>query len=191
MAANVKEQVVNQAFDKTASDILAYLREQKTNLAPTFAFIDPFGYSGLPMDLLAELLAFPRTEIFVNFMVGYVQRFLGREGQENVMRELFGMDVAEFQVAIRWSGVTLSGYRSLAGSRSCLYTSTREGGTTMSNGNAGAAAGGGAIYGLGIFGALVYFWQQADTFWEYLLAVFQGLFWPAWMVYEIFAALAG
>ena len=41
----------------------------------------------------------------------------------------------------------------------------------MSNGNARAAAGGGAIYGLGIFGALVYFWQQADSFWEYLLAV--------------------
>ena len=55
----------------------------------------------------------------------------------------------------------------------------------MSNSrNAGAAAGGGAIYGLGIFGALVYFWQQADRFWEYLLAVVQGLFWPAFMVYE-------
>jgi hypothetical protein len=60
----------------------------------------------------------------------------------------------------------------------------------MSNGrNAGAAAGGGAIYGLGIFGALVYFWQQADTLWEYLLAVVQGLFWPAFMVYEVFKAL--
>jgi hypothetical protein len=42
----------------------------------------------------------------------------------------------------------------------------------MSNSrNAGAAAGGGAIYGLGIFGALVYFWQQADAVWEYPLAV--------------------
>jgi hypothetical protein len=40
--------------------------------------------------------------------------------------------------------------------------------------------------GLGIFGALVYFWQQADAFWEYLLAVVQGLFWPAFMVYEVF-----
>jgi hypothetical protein len=60
----------------------------------------------------------------------------------------------------------------------------------MSNSrNAGAAAGGGAIYGLGIFGALVYFWQQADRFWEYLLAVVQGLFWPAFMVYEVFKAL--
>ena len=43
-----------------------------------------------------------------------------------------------------------------------------------SNNNAGAAAGGGAIYGLGIFGAVVYFWQQADSFWEYLGAIFQG-----------------
>jgi hypothetical protein len=56
--------------------------------------------------------------------------------------------------------------------------------------NAGAV-GGGAIYGLGIFGAFVYYWQQADVFWEYLLSFVQGLFWPAWMVYEIFAALGG
>jgi hypothetical protein len=60
----------------------------------------------------------------------------------------------------------------------------------MSSNNAGAAAGGGAIYGLGIFGAWVYFWQQADTFWEYVLVFFQGIFWPAFMVYEVFDALA-
>ena len=58
----------------------------------------------------------------------------------------------------------------------------------MSN-NTGAAAGGGAIYGLGIFGALVYYWQQADTFWEYVLAVLQGVVWPAFLVYEGFSAL--
>ena len=55
--------------------------------------------------------------------------------------------------------------------------------------NTGAAASGGAIYGLGIFGAWVWFFQQADGFWEYALAIFQGLFWPAFMVYEAFAAL--
>ena len=58
----------------------------------------------------------------------------------------------------------------------------------MSN-NAGAAAGGGAIYGLGILGAWVYFWQQADTFWEYVLVFFQGIFWPAFMVFDVFEAL--
>ncbi len=59
----------------------------------------------------------------------------------------------------------------------------------MTNGKAGAA-GGGAIYGLGIFGAWVWFFQQASTFWQYVLAVFQGIFWPALMVYDVFRALA-
>lgn len=58
-------------------------------------------------------------------------------------------------------------------------------------GNNAGAAGGGAIYGLGMFGAWVFFWQQADTLGGYLLAVFQGIFWPAFMVYEGFKALAG
>ena len=55
--------------------------------------------------------------------------------------------------------------------------------------NTGAAAGSGALYGLGIFGAWVYFWQQADTFWDYLLVFFEGLLWPALMVYQAFSAL--
>ena len=58
-----------------------------------------------------------------------------------------------------------------------------------SNTNNAGTAGGGAIYGLGIFGALVYFWQQADTFWEYVFSIFQGLFWPAFMIYDAFSAL--
>ena len=54
----------------------------------------------------------------------------------------------------------------------------------------GAAAGSGAVYSLGIFGAWVYFWQQADGFWEYAFAIVQGLFGPAFMVYEAFSAMA-
>lgn len=61
----------------------------------------------------------------------------------------------------------------------------------MSNSNNAGAAGGGAIYALGIFGAWVWFFQQADAFLEYGLAIIQGLFWPAWMVYEVFRVLAG
>jgi hypothetical protein len=40
-----------------------------------------------------------------------------------------------------------------------------------------------------MFGAWVYFWQQADSFWEYVLALLQGIVWPAFMVYEVFTAL--
>lgn len=50
-------------------------------------------------------------------------------------------------------------------------------------------AGSGAIYGLGIFGAWVHFWQHAESFWGFVLVFFQGLFWPAWMVYEVFESL--
>ena len=54
-----------------------------------------------------------------------------------------------------------------------------------------SAASGGALYGLGIFGGIVWFWTQADGFWEHVGAIFQGIFWPAFMVYEGFRALAG
>jgi hypothetical protein len=48
---------------------------------------------------------------------------------------------------------------------------------------------GNALYGLGIFGAWVWFWQQAEGFWGHALAVLEGVFWPAFMVYHAFAAL--
>jgi hypothetical protein len=60
----------------------------------------------------------------------------------------------------------------------------------MGKGSSGAAAGGGAIYGIGIFGALFYYWQQADAFWEYIWAIFpKAVLWPAYMVYEGLRAL--
>jgi len=52
-----------------------------------------------------------------------------------------------------------------------------------------AAAGSGVLYCSGIFGAWGYRWQRADSFSEYVLAIFQGLFWPVWMVYAGFDAL--
>ena len=71
-----------------------------------------------------------------------------------------------------------------------LWSDNEGGGTKVSSNGSGAAASGGAIYGLGIFGAWVFFWQQADTFWEYVLAVLEGLVWPAFLVYEVLSALA-
>jgi len=52
-----------------------------------------------------------------------------------------------------------------------------------------SAAGAGAIYGLGIIGAWFWFFQQADTFVQYIWAFFEGIFWPAYMVYEVFRFL--
>jgi hypothetical protein len=35
----------------------------------------------------------------------------------------------------------------------------------------------------------VFFWPQAEGSWGYVLAIIQGLSWPAFMVYEVFRAL--
>jgi hypothetical protein len=82
------------------------------------------------------------------------------------------------------------GARATRGTRPlCELTPQDKEGEEVATKDSGAAAGSGAIYGLGIFGAWVYFWQQADGFWEYVLAFFQGILWPAFMVYEAFSAL--
>jgi hypothetical protein len=53
------------------------------------------------------------------------------------------------------------------------------------------SAGGDAVYGLGMIGAVVYFWQEAGGFWEHVVALLKALVWPAFLVYEAFQALLG
>jgi len=47
------------------------------------------------------------------------------------------------------------------------------------------SGGGGAVYGLGLIGALVYYIQQSDGFWDGVLGVLKALVWPAFLVYEL------
>lgn len=46
-------------------------------------------------------------------------------------------------------------------------------------------AGSGAIYGLGMLGALVYFIQHASSFMEGVIGVFYAVFWPGVIVYKV------
>jgi hypothetical protein len=54
-----------------------------------------------------------------------------------------------------------------------------------SKGNAGGAVGG-AVYGLGFIGALVYFIQSATSFWDGVWGVLQSIVWPAFLVWGVF-----
>lgn len=55
--------------------------------------------------------------------------------------------------------------------------------------NQATAGAGNAVYALGLIGALVYFWQQADSVRGRLFAVLKALVWPAFLVYEAFHRL--
>jgi len=57
-----------------------------------------------------------------------------------------------------------------------------------SKGNAGAA-GAGAVYGLGLIGALVYYLGSATSFWDGVWGVLQSLVWPAFLVHGLLSFL--
>jgi three-Cys-motif partner protein len=69
---------------------------------PTFAFIDPFGYSNSPMSVTGRLLDFPRCEVLYFLPMSFIYRFVSREGQEEALGSLFGTD--EWRGAIDLEG---------------------------------------------------------------------------------------
>lgn len=48
------------------------------------------------------------------------------------------------------------------------------------------SAGGGAVYGLGLLGALVYFLENAVGLEAIIVGIVKAIFWPAFFVYQSF-----
>ncbi len=59
-------------------------------LVPTFAFIDPFGYTQAKMSLTGKLLEFPRSEALFFLPLTDICRFLSKEDQAPGLDALFG-----------------------------------------------------------------------------------------------------
>lgn len=85
----IKYEVISGDFEATISPLLDGLEKDGKNLAPAFAFIDPFGYTGFSMSLLKRMLSYPRCEVFITFMSGFIKRFLD-ETKEDALDDLFG-----------------------------------------------------------------------------------------------------
>lgn len=61
--------------------------------------------------------------------------------------------------------------------------------TNCCKNNNSSQASGGAVYGLGLIGAAIYFISQAATFGAGVIGFLKALVWPAFLVYEAFKAL--
>lgn len=98
MPANVRVLSYNSEFAAVASKIAEV---GAGNLAPTLAFIDPFGWSGVPMKVVANLLASRKCEVIFNFMFDHVNRFVedSRPGVANSFADLFGTEGDEHRRA--------------------------------------------------------------------------------------------
>jgi three-Cys-motif partner protein len=81
--------VISDEFEPTIRELLDYLEKEKKKLAPCFAFIDPFGFTGFSMDLLSKLLSHDKCEVLITFMAGFVRRFLD-ELREPALDILYG-----------------------------------------------------------------------------------------------------
>ena len=83
-------------FNEKLKEALDSLDADGSRLDPTFAFIDPFGFSGIPFALIERLLNQRRCEAFITFMVDAINRFLEHPKDKVVEHivEAFGTDEA-------------------------------------------------------------------------------------------------
>ena len=78
------------AFESEVSKLLEFYRSRDRPLPPTFAFVDPFGWTGTPFTLLSEILRHPSCEVLVNFMYEEINRFLTHPDQPANFDAFFG-----------------------------------------------------------------------------------------------------
>lgn len=73
---NFRYEVYDGESENVLSNILGYLEKEDFRIAPTFAFIDPFGVKGAPFSPVKRLLENPKCEVLVTFMTGTIRRFV-------------------------------------------------------------------------------------------------------------------
>lgn len=90
--ANIKIDYSCDTFEKSLNKLLDYMEKEKASLAPAFVFIDPFGYTGMPMKLIARIMNHPKCEVLINFMFEEINRFISLSNQHDNLCNIFGTD---------------------------------------------------------------------------------------------------
>lgn len=99
---NAEVRIVQGRFEDEFGSLISDLGTSGRSPAPTFAFIDPFGYSTASMSLTGRFLTFPRSEALFFLPLSFIHRFVGREGQETALTALF--DSEDWRHAIPMDG---------------------------------------------------------------------------------------
>jgi three-Cys-motif partner protein len=81
----IKPVMIDKDFDDTINNIISQVK----NIAPTFVFVDPFGFS-IKMQTLQKIMAIDKSEILLNFMFTRINQFLSASHVEQVYNDLFG-----------------------------------------------------------------------------------------------------
>lgn len=92
LPSNIEYSCICGKFDEEIKKLLGYLEEQKARLAPSFVFIDPFGYSGIPFNLIKKIMENPKCEVLITFMYDEINRFVQDIHSDKALDEMFGTD---------------------------------------------------------------------------------------------------
>jgi three-Cys-motif partner protein len=94
LPSNFKVTASHGEFDEKLRVLLNRIDEKNAQLAPTFIFIDPFGFSGVPYSLVRRALEKPHCEVLITFMVDSINRWIDHP-EEKVrahIPEIFGTE---------------------------------------------------------------------------------------------------
>ena len=80
---NVDVAFREQSFFDLIEELKPIAWEKGRSLRPTFAFVDPFGFGGLPLSDLCRILSTGSCEVLFNFMYDSVNRFVGWRDEKN------------------------------------------------------------------------------------------------------------
>lgn len=89
LPANFKVHIVLGEFNEVMTSILKAIEKKGTNLASTFAFIDPFGYSDINVNILGNILSFEGCELLITYMVGFLDRFVYDQAHKDSIKQAF------------------------------------------------------------------------------------------------------
>jgi three-Cys-motif partner protein len=82
--------VGGRTFEQAYDEFRHFYMSRDGKLPPTFAFIDPFGWTGTPFAVVKSILAQKSCEAFVTFMYEEINRFIGHPDQVANFDEFFG-----------------------------------------------------------------------------------------------------
>jgi three-Cys-motif partner protein len=102
--ANFKIYCFPGKFDDRLTQVLNLLAEQKKRLAPTFAFVDPFGFSHTPFSLIQRLMQNTNCEVLITFMYEATNRFLSHRDQPENYDVLMGCTDWRNGISLRQPG---------------------------------------------------------------------------------------
>jgi three-Cys-motif partner protein len=101
--ANFRVKVAaGETFEAAFGDLLRSYTGRHKHLPPTFAFIDPFGWTGVPFSVVQRLLSYPSCEVLITFMYQEIHRFIGLPDQAANFDSWFGTPV--WRDALRLTG---------------------------------------------------------------------------------------